>query len=79
MCVFAGGFTISSNCDKNSESISNLENVFELTEGKEHYINESFSYLSGSRKFRVIEIEIYEVKWITTTDDYQNHIPRFIF
>ena len=58
------GFTIYDDCNINERSISILgyENKFELPKGIKSYSEEAYSYLAGSKKFKVLEIEVFKLE-----------------
>eukprot|EP00347_Sterkiella_histriomuscorum_P009792 403339876 len=55
---------LSSNCDKNNSSYSCLGNTYQPPEGIQSGTEEANSQLAGQQKFRVLEIEVYQAKFI---------------
>eukprot|EP00347_Sterkiella_histriomuscorum_P019369 403341890 len=63
MCVFGwGDIGIRDNCDKNSDSISDLGFTYELPKGYKQKSDETNSYLAGQYNFKVLEIEVYSLE-----------------
>lgn len=60
--TLGNGFNLhlSNNCNKNSESYTDLGNTYELPNGIIYQENEARSYLAGSYHFEVEEYEVFE-------------------
>eukprot|EP00347_Sterkiella_histriomuscorum_P012815 403367121 len=61
MCDFGYDIGIQDDCDKNSNSYSSLGFTYELPTGYECDSDEATSYLAGQYKFKVLEIEVYQL------------------
>lgn len=63
MVAFGKGhdIKISSNCNFNSESYTNMGHTYQLPAGVFVNSEEAKSYLGGAFNFKVIEIEVYRV------------------
>eukprot|EP00347_Sterkiella_histriomuscorum_P013144 403365845 len=57
LCLF-------SNCDQNNSSYSSLGRSFQIPDGLRYKSQEANSYLAGQFKFKVLEIEVYQAKFI---------------
>jgi hypothetical protein len=69
MVAFGRGhdFRISSNCNTNNESYSNLGYTYQLPEGTQINSEEAKTYLAGTYQFKVVEIEVYKVVFNTAS------------
>eukprot|EP00347_Sterkiella_histriomuscorum_P002999 403365986 len=61
ICVFGNDICIYDNCDKNSRSSCNLGYTYELPNGQQYRSDETQSYLAGQYKFKVFDIEVYQL------------------
>ncbi len=59
------GFAIANDCNINTKSNSYLETngYYELPQGIKAESNEADSYLAGSYKFKVLEMEVFKLEW----------------
>ncbi|CDW78662.1 tldc domain-containing protein [Stylonychia lemnae] len=62
MVFGSGDMLISDECNKNSESYSELGYTYELEKDIESSNKQKLQYLAGTDYFKVIEIEVYQVK-----------------
>ena len=60
MCTYGSGHDlyIADQANVNTSSYSNLGNIYELPAGKDN------TWLAGSYQFKVLEIEVFSVKFI---------------
>eukprot|EP00347_Sterkiella_histriomuscorum_P007479 403348761 len=67
---FGGGYDlqISSKCDQCNSSFSNLGNYYCLPEGLYSKTIQAQQYLAGQYNFKVLEIEVYQAKFIQFND-----------
>jgi hypothetical protein len=57
----ANDFRIYDECHKNDHSFSDFGNDYELPDGIRYSYPEAKEYLAGAYKFRVLEIEVYQL------------------
>ena len=55
--------SISDKCHINDNSCSSLGSHYEIPVNIKEYSNEAFSLLAGSKKFKVVEYEVYELRF----------------
>ena len=62
----ASGFWLRNDCNINTNSESDLGygGYWELPQNIKPYTNEAYSYLAGSYRFKVCEIEVYKMEYI---------------
>ena len=58
-----GDICISNNSNLNSDSYSSLGSGYDAPKGQAKGSKKAKSYLAGSHKFRVLEVEIYSIKF----------------
>ena len=56
--------TIYDQCNSNKQSYSYLGNTYKQCDGHKTDSDEANSYLAGEKKFKVTEVEVYDVKFI---------------
>ena len=59
------GFYIANDCNINTNSRSFLgyAGYYELPQGIKQNSNEAYSYLAGSEKFKILEMEVFKLEW----------------
>lgn len=56
---------ITEKCNQNKNNFSDLGGTYSLPEGYKHGSVEARSFLAGEYKFRVREIEVFKVKFLS--------------
>jgi hypothetical protein len=61
MCCFGKDLGISNDCNSNIDSFGSLGYSFETPKNLKKDTNEFYSYLAGSFKFKVVDLEVFKV------------------